>query len=384
MQITECAIIIVAYNRSKSLQRLLLSISNANFNTNNVNLIISIDKSEGNEGVIAVANNFDWKNGKKQIIEHRENLGLRKHIIKCMHHVFEFENIIILEDDLFVSPSFYNYALQSLEFVKNKEFVAGISLYNHQFNVHTDTNFNAIIDGYDNWYFQFASSWGQIFNKTHIKEFLDWYENEPNLSSNETIPMGVRSWSEKSWLKYFIAFTIEKNKYFLYPQISLSTNFSDEGTHMESDTTRYQVPLAGSSNHKYNFSLLSESKSVYDAFFENKRLYIPLNIPSRNLTIDLYGYKTNYKTEYILSSQILNFKVIKSFKRSLKPHDANITYNLMGKDLFLYDCTNTELNQFKRNKLGELMYQIKNISFSDLTYLWFNLFTAKIKSKFLK
>lgn len=384
MQRTECAIIVVAYNRSKSLERLLLSISNSIFPDNDITLIISIDKSDENKDVLNVANNFNWKNGKKQIINHEHNLGLRKHIVKCMNFVFEFENIIILEDDLFVSPGFYNYAIQAIDFARDKDYIAGISLYNHQLNVHTDTNFSALMDGYDNWYFQFASSWGQIFSRKNIEAFLSWYEKEPDVNRNDNVPAGVRSWSDKSWLKYFIAFVIEKNKYFLYPFVSLSTNFSDEGTHIVNDTTRYQVPVASSHIKSYRFSTISESRSVYDAFFENKRLSEVLNTPLNNITIDLYGYKSNYKTDFLLSSKILDFKILKSFRRGLKPHDANIQYQIEGEDFFLYDLRIIELNQSKRNKLGELMYQIKNISFSNATYLWIKLVMLKLRKKLNK
>ena len=55
----------------------------------------------------------------------------------------------------------------AMEFSVNKKYIGGISLYNHELNVHTKENFKALDDGYDNWYFQFASSWGQAWSKAN-------------------------------------------------------------------------------------------------------------------------------------------------------------------------------------------------------------------------
>ena len=70
------AIVTVAYNRVKSLSRLLNSLLCADID--NAPLIISIDKSNTNE-VERYANDFIWPYGEKKVITHKENLGLRKH-----------------------------------------------------------------------------------------------------------------------------------------------------------------------------------------------------------------------------------------------------------------------------------------------------------------
>ncbi|WP_425628959.1 glycosyltransferase [Cellulophaga lytica] len=358
-------IVVVAYNRPKSLQRLLQSLSKANYPSTNIDLIISIDKGPNNEDVLKIAENFSWNFGEKKIAYQQENLGLRKHIIKCGDLSLTYGAVIVLEDDLLVSPNFYNYTVSALDFSENKSYIAGVSLYNHQFNVHKGEHFSAIDDGYDNWYFQFASSWGQAWSATHWMGFKDWYNKGQDINGNDKVPKYVRSWSEKSWLKYNIAYLITKNLYFLYPKISLSTNFSDAGTHVGVGSTLYQVPLQEGVKKNYFFSELNDSKSVYDSFFENKYIMSFLNKDKEDITVDLYGYKEVYPTKYLLSRKILNYKIEKSFGKSLKPIDSNILHNINGSDFFLYDLSIEQKNKNNLNFKSDFLYNIKRVNYND-------------------
>ncbi|WP_282118132.1 glycosyltransferase [Maribacter aquivivus] len=360
------AIVIIAYNRKKSLKRLLTSLENANYPNNDITLIISIDKSDSNEDVLELSNDFKWKFGNKRIIYQKQNLGLKKHILKSMSFALEYGSMIMLEDDLYVSPDYYNYACQALAFSSENEKIAGISLYNHQFNVHKQENFTAIEDGYDNWYFQFASSWGQAWNAKQIQYFLNWYNQKQDIDKIIGLPTYVRNWPKKSWLKYFIAYTISKDKFFIYPKISLTTNFGDEGANMDISNTYYQVPLFLGSNKKYNFSTITESNSIYDAYFENLKICKALSLNRNEITIDLYGNKPmNLDKRYLLSPIKFNFKILKSFGRSFKPHDLNIINNIEGSDFFLYDTKINESNNININPYDIIDYNKKTISFTQ-------------------
>lgn len=100
------AIVTVAYNRVKSLSRLLNSLLCADID--NAPLIISIDKSNTNE-VERYANDFIWPYGekKKKVITHKENLGLRKHILSIGQLLDYYDAVIVLEDDIIVAPGFF-------------------------------------------------------------------------------------------------------------------------------------------------------------------------------------------------------------------------------------------------------------------------------------
>ncbi len=378
-------IVVVAFNRPQCLARILQSLSNAKYEELEVPLFISIDFAKNNADVIAIAESFNWGFGKKTVLTHKENLGLRKHVLQCGSLALEHGSIIVLEDDLLVSPSFYSFALRALEFVENNDEVGGVSLYNHQYNVQNLQNFSPIEDGYDNWYFQFASSWGQAWTKKQWKQFLRWYDTNPDLSKIQNIPERVIAWSEKSWLKYFVTYLIVKNKYFLYPKISLTTNFGEVGTHNSDESTAYQVPLRFGVENRFSFSSLKESNSVYDAFFENTKISEYQDIEHIDLCVSLYGYKPLCKEkQFFISSKKLNFKILKTYGCSLKPMDANILLNIAGNQIFLYDTSEPSTNIFKETRYNSILYNVKIIIYDDLCYLFYKGTIKKIKNVFRK
>lgn len=356
-------IVVVAYNRPRSLTRLLGSLAKATYPHGDIELIISIDKAENNQDVVALANAFQWNHGQKKVVYQEQNLGLRKHILKCGSLSMEYGAVIILEDDLYVSPNFYIFTEQALNFSLNEHKIGGVSLYNHQLNVHTRDNFLALQDGYDNWYFQFASSWGQAWTKEQWSGFMEWYDRDPNIDLNTNVPAYVRSWSPKSWLKYNIVYLVENDLYFLYPKISLATNFSDAGTHVGNDSTIYQVPLDHGRERQYRFSTVESSLAIYDAFYENTKLHEALGLDEEELCIDLHGYKPSTGKRYILTPKIMDFVKVKSYGKSLKPHEDNIFNEVEGHEIFLYDTSKAQKNTVVQDFDRAVGYNFKQIPY---------------------
>lgn len=123
------AIVIATYNRPKSLERLLTVVANANYDGYaNIPLIISVDGG-GNITCKVIAQEFKWKYGEKVVINHYENLGLKRHIISCGDLTKTYGAIIMLEDDTVVSPYFYDYAVQTSTYYQNDTKIAGVSLF---------------------------------------------------------------------------------------------------------------------------------------------------------------------------------------------------------------------------------------------------------------
>lgn len=209
------AIVTVAYNRVKSLSRLLNSLLCADID--NAPLIISIDKSNTNE-VERYANDFIWPYGEKKVITHKENLGLRKHILSIGQLLDYYDAVIVLEDDIIVAPGFYKFAVAATKFYCNDNNIAGISLYNYPFNYQTFEPFDALKSEYDVYFMQIAMSWGQVWMRDSWRRFYNWYEQTKHnkLACINNIYC-FKEWGEKSWLKYHIAYCIDQNKYFVYP-----------------------------------------------------------------------------------------------------------------------------------------------------------------------
>ncbi|MBP2626286.1 MAG: glycosyl transferase family 2 [Firmicutes bacterium] len=335
----DITIIVVAYNRKESLKRILLSLNNARYDDDRVRLIISIDKSE-NDDILQIANDCLWDHGEKIVEMQSEHLGLHRHVIKCGDMSEKYSNIILLEDDLYVSPNFYRYSKSALSFYKLDKQIAGISLYSQKFNESAWLPFEPIKSNGDTFFMQLASSWGQVWCFEQWSDFKKWYFQNISISIDESskLPMNIVMWPETSWKKYFMKYLVEKDKYFVYPYISHTTNFGDKGTHFKDNTDTFQVALDMTDNPIYKFYVLNESISVYDIFCENINLYKILEIIPEHLTIDIYGIKKiNLFKRYILSSQILHYKVVKSFDLALRPQELNIIESLYGEKIFLYD-----------------------------------------------
>ncbi len=368
------AIVVIAYNRPRALERLLSSLERAEYPVQDIALIISIDRDQkniaANEEVLRLAEGFQWKQGEKKVVFQQQNLGLRQHVLTCGDYTEAYGSAILLEDDLMVSPLFYSFTREALAFSENTASIAGISLYNHRLNVHTREDFSALEDGYDNWYFQFASSWGQAWSHAQWKAFRDWYDaGNQNLTGHE-IPANVKAWSEKSWLKYFIGYLIEKDLFFLYPRISHTTNFSDQGTHVGSDSTAFQVPLSYGHQRSYSFSKLDTSMAVYDAFYESRCLSGHLDLDSGDLITDLYGYRKGpWQGRYLLSSRAHPYKVLRSFGRCTRPHETNIMESVEGSELYLYDTTVAAAAPEKPDEIRRILFSIRHLNSRQIARL---------------
>ena len=167
-------IVVVAYNRLESLKRILASLSRGEYPREPVELIISIDRGD-NQEVLQYADAFPWPHGEKRVIYRQENLGLKRHILTCGDLTQDHDGIILLEDDLVVSPDFYRYAQECCTFVQGQDRIAGVALYNHRLSQLTEKVFEPLEDGFDNWYFRYACSWGQMWTKEQWALFKAWF-----------------------------------------------------------------------------------------------------------------------------------------------------------------------------------------------------------------
>lgn len=346
-------IVVVAYNRPESLKRLLSSLSRAAYpSTKGVELIISIDYS-GDTQCEKIANEYQWEYGEKKVIQRQENLGLRDHILSCGSIALENDGIILLEDDTYVGPDFYNYVLQAYQFYKQEPRLAGISLYAFQLNENAYMPFQPLADGYDGYFMQVPSSWGQFWSNEHWRGFLDFYQDNPEIGTDDRLPENVKNWPETSWKKYFYKYMVDKDLYFLYPQQSHSTNFGEKGEHFENNTSLFQVSLSNAIDKEYMFLSFDRSNIKYDAYFELlPRCLKSLGFSFKDtLTIDTYGTKQlNFvDTNFVLTcGSAHNYSIC--FGVSMKPILNNIIYQNKGEGLSIVHKNNFLATSCEKNK----------------------------------
>lgn len=379
------AIVVVTYNRTDSLKRLLNSIDLADYaGYKNVPLVISVDKSDRSE-VLDLVKGFVWKHGSKEIVEHKVNLGLRKHILACGDLSDQYGAVIVLEDDLLVSPAFYDYAVQAMNFYVDADEVGGIGLYSYNYNDWVRLPFIPLDDGYDNYFFQCATSWGQLWTHKQWRGFKQWYEiNSDSLFENDRLlPNSVKQWPQSSWKKYFVAYLVYENKFFVYSRTALATTFATVGTHVKNVTMEYQVPLL-LQRKQFHFSPLEKSLSVYDVFYEllpNRLKKLNCDLEELDFECDFYGVKAleNIESKYLISIRKCE-KPIKSYSIHQLPHELNVVFDVAGDFFHLAEVSSFgEISQ--RTQRAQFIALWKGIGMSRCWDLYFRFLFSRLKQK---
>ncbi|OUP22397.1 hypothetical protein B5F29_01255 [Lachnoclostridium sp. An196] len=347
------AIIVVGYNRPDSMKRILQSLAEATYNYTDIVLRISIDHG-GNEEVIKVAENFEWTYGKKKVVYHPERLGLRNHIISCGDLTEEYGAVMILEDDLYVSPDFYNYAMQALEKYGDHPQIAGISLNTRKELLESPYPFYPLHTGYDVYFQQFASSWGQVWNLRMWKDFKSWYEQNQTLPQSVNVPLTILHYPDTSWAKYYQTYVVERNKYYVFSYDSLTTNFGDAGEHFNHDSSAFQSVLFYGTK-EYRMPEFEDGVK-YDIYGEPIGLGETLGISDEDLTCDFWGRKQEgaYK-KYLLTCCKRPYLSVRKFSMCMKPLELNIMKGIKGNEIYLYD-TSKRTDDFSSNKKEKIKF----------------------------
>lgn len=332
MKELKTAIVITAYNRPAPLEKLLKSLSNLMIDTDKkIDLIITIDNN-GTEEVNRIAEQYEWTHGEKRVVIHGNRLGLKKHFLWVGDRTEEYDSIIFLEDDLIVSPHLYSYYEQLLPKYYDDPRVAGMALYSPALCEFDHKKFYPVEDGYSVYFLQHPY-WGTVWFKNEWREFKEWlsseYEYRPQL-----LPQAIVNWRDTSFKKTYIQFIIEKNKTFVYPRVSLVSNAGASGEHNTKALCEYEVKLMVGQGNLF-LPALSESLSVYDAFFEldSEILAKYFNVDPKELTINVRGLKKE-TLKYELTNAKPD-KFIRAFTAQMKPMETAVFMNVEGTGLYL-------------------------------------------------
>lgn len=353
------AIVAVGYNRPHCMKRLLESIGNAWYPDNGITLIVSIDESNKSDEVQKIAVDFEWRYGEKIIRRYPKRQGLRNHIIQCGDLSEKYGTVIILEDDLYVSPAYYSYVEQAHERYDGDERIAGVSLYTYGINVFSHDRFIPSKNSFDTYFGQYIITWGESWSFKQWKHYKTWLlTHEDKLPTiNDHMPTEILGWT-RSWGKYHISYMVENNLYYVMPYTALSTNFSERGEHKEESgyDTAYQVQLL-SKPMNYRFAPFEQGVK-YDSFFE--RMFeneIAPGLQGADVCVDLYGTRVScLGKKYLLTCKKYNLPLVRTFGLRMRPIEDNITYNIEGNGIYLY-YLDRQIELISRNKKRDYQYQ---------------------------
>ncbi len=381
------AITVIAYNRVRTLQRMLSSLDSAYYDGDEVSLFISIDKSN-TDAVERFADEYHWPYGNKMVVKHTQNLGLRKHVLEQGKLLEDFDAVVVFEDDLVVAPDFWSYVRQTVAAYNEDENIAGISLYSYAVNYHSFHPFIPYHKGSDVYFMNCAMSWGQVWMRKQWKAFETWYAEHQDFPDMPHLPESICAWSDKSWLKYHTRYCIEENKYFVFPYVSYTTNYSEIGAHISEANNIFQVPLQNGRIGELQLPKSEDEMVRYNGFFENKKLYEVLGLKEEECCLDLCATDNNRTHKrYWLSTRKLPFKVLKTFDYSCRPIEQNVFVNVEGSGLYLYDtmikdkCPKTSGNPvFLSSYLMQNLYStIREYGYVNLAIDFWKLMKRKIK-----
>ena len=354
-------IVVPAYNRASALKRLLNSIDSAEYIVR-PDLLISLEGGASQE-VVSVAKEFISEKLNVRVLQRPTRLGLRRHVIACADLVYDYESVIILEDDLIVDRYFYLYASQALDFYSQEDLIAGIALYGYEYNEFAGLPFRPMANGYSTYPMQVVCSWGQCWTRSQWNGFKAWYteKDSTNLEKINGLPDEVKTWSESSWKKYFQGYMIETSKIFIYPYLSFSTNCSDAvgGTHVSKHLKNIQqvcLPTPERPHPIINFCPAENREVAYDAYMEpsGNFVYRTLGMTDDNVTLDLQGIKPlSYlkKWKYAVSLRQAS-ETLASYDFDFRPPEINLMFPQHNKNCVWRLARTTSLKATNNIKLS--------------------------------
>jgi len=363
------AIVSIGYNRLDSQSRLLQNLVQADFSGyDNVPLVVSIDCS-GDVKLYDYVRNFEWPHGDKYVIIREKRMGLKEHILACGDLTKFFKGVILLEDDLYLNKWFYHYVMQMEKTYGNCEKVACIGMYKNEMNGFCWLPGDELTNGADVFACQSVCTSGEAFTKSMWSSFKEWYTKTEIDWDSLDVPEKEKQWG-KAWSKFYDAYLVQNDKYTIYPNIALSTNFGDAGEHglSSEESLRFQATLLYGNR---NFQTLPFDDLVkYDAHGNSLNLFEILGVPREDTCVDLYGNRDNkYGKRYYLSVNPQPFKVIKSYGLWMRPLEMNIINGLGGNDIFLYDTTVTANKPKWGGMTRRVMYYQRGFNSKLLWYL---------------
>jgi hypothetical protein len=254
-------IIIFTYNRLDHLNTLIQSLKKNVLLAKSKVLVFSdgpkneIDKKKIKKIRIYLKKNLISNNC--EIIERPSNYGLSKNIIDGINETFKkYDQAIILEDDLEVSPIFLNYMNDALNLYASSKNVASISGYMYPIEPKKFSN--------DFFFLKLIESWGwgtwkrawnnfekdslRLKKKIDEKKLANEFNFESGISYYKMLESNINGLND-SWAVRWYASTFLKNMYTLFPSKSFVKNI---GIDNSGENCNYTKVYDSSINFEYN------------------------------------------------------------------------------------------------------------------------------------
>ncbi len=285
MKDTYAPIILFTYKRLGHTQRTVESLLRNNLASSS-ELIIYIDGPRSDEEISQVGSVKNYVKNIKgfkslHVIEREINFGLSKNIIEGVTEVLgDFDEAIIIEDDLVTSPFFLEYMNISLRKYLNETQVASIHGYTYPVNLTLPETF--FLRGADCWgWGTWRDRWTE-FNQDP-KEILEFIrernlEDEFNYGGyfkfTDMLENKIKGRND-SWAILWHGHNFLQNKLTLYPGKSLVQNIGNDNTGEHSDDVSYFDVNLSKERIEVGDIKIEESKIgklAYQEYFKQNRV----------------------------------------------------------------------------------------------------------------
>eukprot|EP01036_Dinobryon_divergens_P031478 gene31478-40880_t len=311
---------IITMDRPTSLKRLLTSLTKAHYDNDAVHIEFYVDKPKSaadqtkHQAVIDIVKAFKWKHGSVQRNFEKQNAGIFKMWVRPFPVKTDESAaqpfLMVLEDDIEVSPFFYTWAKNMLLTyaphaegnlygftIQRSHGIIGTKKGENWVESYHDRNVSTAAPFYR---YQLLSTWGQIFFPRHWNAFVNWAVVAKNqVGFKPCVPYLVSNYWYKAnpqkiwsiWFNYFVYHSGLTNLYINFNHLSSVTNYALLLNYRENG-------LHYSSKSNITTGII---KSIVPAKFINSSIQIKLPPISR---IPLYNFFFNLvKNEDLLKHQ---------------------------------------------------------------------------------
>ncbi|CAN8072239.1 unnamed protein product [Agarophyton chilense] len=257
--------IVITMDREKSLKRLLNSLELANYGEDHVDLDIWIDRpKDGNihEGVLQVSREVNWNHGTKFIHKRIVNAGLYQQWIYTWNITEETtEFAVILEDDLEVSPAFYQWLRVARAAYAQDADVGAFTLQRPTLR---PKQIKGVASGvlkipveHTVFKYKLLGTWGFAPQRDQWVEFRNWFEEKRARNENPYVKglmttdwyksQEVDGFAPTMWSQWWIKFVEEKGYFTVTANLpdgtTLAANWREAGLHYSKTKPRTDFPI---------------------------------------------------------------------------------------------------------------------------------------------
>ena len=236
-------IIVFAFARPLHLSKLWTSLIKSDYRVGPLNLMARVDVkliidkpdenssySKNHDSVVALAKTLQWPYGTFEIERRSRHYGIRDNVIWSWSpgEDNQHDRVIFLEDDIVVSPFFFQWLLAADAYGKDMHDWAGVSLYKATWNEVLWSPF----EERGPLMLQLPCSWGAMYTRSFWENFQEWWKKDKTEPKSLHLPRSLtNSWGSESWKQVALRFLVERNYYLLYPSASFSTTLAPPGFH---------------------------------------------------------------------------------------------------------------------------------------------------------